>query len=59
MSIVAIVIGVTMGAAPFLLGALAASVGVRIGFLIVPALLLAGGAAIRIANQPLTHSHAR
>lgn len=59
MSIVAIVIGVTLGAAPFLLGALAASVGVRVGFLIVPALLLAGGAAIRIANQPLTRSHAR
>ncbi len=57
MSLVAVVIGVTMGAAPFLLGALAGSLGVRAGFLIVPVLLVAGGVAIRIAGQPATLSH--
>lgn len=40
--IVAVAIGLTMGLAPFALGALASSVGVVVGFMIVPALLFIG-----------------
>ncbi len=51
-AIISVVIGITMGAAPFALGAVAAAVGVTTGFLIVPALLLAGAAALWLAGAP-------
>ena len=40
-----------MGAAPFLLGAVAGTVGVTAGFVIVPVLLLVGAAAVRVATR--------
>lgn len=51
MAIIAVVIGATMGAAPFLLGAVAGTVGVTAGFVIVPVLLLVGAAAVRVATR--------
>ncbi len=51
MAIIAVVIGATMGAAPFLLGAVAGTVGVTAGFVIVPVLLLVGAAAVRVVTR--------
>ncbi len=50
-AIIAVVMGLTMGAAPFALGALAGAVGVTAGFAVVPLLLLVGAGAVVVANR--------
>ena len=49
---IAVTTGVTLGAAPFILGALAGQIGVSAGFLIVPALIGVGVLAVRGATRP-------
>lgn len=52
-AIITVVMGLTMGAAPFALGALAGAIGVSAGFVVVPLLLLIGaGSVVLVARLP-------
>lgn len=53
-AIIAVVMGTTMGAAPFALGAVSGALGVSWAFLLVPALLLVGAIAVTRAAAPTT-----
>lgn len=51
MAVIALVIGATMGVAPFLLGVVAGAVSVTAGFAVVPLLLVIGAAAVRQVSR--------
>lgn len=54
---ISVITGITLGAAPFALGALAGVLGVSAGFLIVPVLLAVGVLAVRGATQAPAPRH--